>query len=172
MCSLWTRLASQDQGLSHLEGRRGLWKNLVALPYLLGTAEHHRKGHAGSGPSIPARDSRHYIGRQDLPHSWLTSRSGKAESFQQLDLCCAGTTRQVGKLEGLLQPEMPTVGTRDPLMPLPSHTARENVFMCTFLYLEYQLVHPRLTHSAASWSVVECPLTGTLQLQPGTSHLQ
>lgn len=37
-------------------------------------------------------------------------------------------------------------------MPLLSHMARENVFMCTFLYLGYQLVGPRLTRSATSWT--------------------
>lgn len=33
--------------------------------------------------------------------------------------------------------------------------------MCTFLYLDYQLVDPRLTRSAA----MECQLTGTVCLQ-------
>lgn len=46
-----------------LRREKGVVEELVALPYLLGTTEHHRKGQPGSGPSIPARDSRHHISR-------------------------------------------------------------------------------------------------------------
>lgn len=39
-----------------LRREKGVVEELVALPYLLGTTEHHRKGQPGPGPSIPARD--------------------------------------------------------------------------------------------------------------------
>lgn len=61
-----------------LRREKGVWKNLVALPYLLGTAEHHRNGHPGSGTAVTtqADGTSHTaglhqgLGRQNLSSNW------------------------------------------------------------------------------------------------------
>lgn len=96
-----------------------MWKDLVALPCPFGTAEHHRKGQPGSGPSIHIEPT---LPRRDLTQSWLTSRSWKSAS----SLYHEGTHWTGGEARG--PPATRDASCREQgthSCPLPSLTAQE-----------------------------------------------